>query len=212
MPVLPEDDTLSDHMIASSLKRKWPGCDTPLAVNKKARVAAEDGLYVESPETLDPSEWDSDTINPSRLTGPKAEMWRQLVIQHMFPGKPRTVSKEVSLSGSSADTTTSTSRPGPSGYAKDVATMAQFNKRLPRITREPYALSYILLGAHGRGKFDAVKATALGLKGGPARGRLAKGETVVTPEGKTITPDMVLGTPPKPDVGCFLSTSKHLHC
>jgi len=73
------------------------------------------------------------------------------------------------------------------------------------MTREPYALSYILLGAHGRGKFDAAKATALGLEAGPARGRLAKGETVVTPEGKTITPDMVLGTPPRPDVS-YIST------
>lgn len=43
--------------------------------------------------------------------------------------------------------------------------------------------------------FLAAKAEALGVPPGPERGRLVRGETVTLPDGREITPDMVLGDP-----------------
>ncbi|OHT09389.1 metallo-beta-lactamase superfamily protein [Tritrichomonas foetus] len=50
------------------------------------------------------------------------------------------------------------------------------------------------------GKFLANKAKELGLKPGPIFKDLANGKTIKTPEGKTITPDQVLGPPTPGDV------------
>lgn len=45
--------------------------------------------------------------------------------------------------------------------------------------------------------FQVEKAEALGIPAGPERGRLVRGETVTLADGRTITPDMVLGEPVK---------------
>lgn len=47
------------------------------------------------------------------------------------------------------------------------------------------------------GFFDKPKALALGIPEGPLFGRLQRGETVTTKDGRTFTPDQVLG-PPRP--------------
>lgn len=75
-----------------------------------------------------------------------------------------------------------------------------FEKPLPKFVHNPSAISYVVIGAQIRGKFDAAKAKELGLKNGPIRARLARGETVVTEDGRQITPDMVLGPAPKSEV------------
>jgi hypothetical protein len=146
--------------------------------------------------------WNSPEICPSDLSDEKASLWRKLIVQHMFPGK--------SASSAPQDDSNTPTSLEPFGR-KDSVTMAQLNKPLPRLIRELCALSYAVVGALGRGKFDAAKAEALGLKHGPLRGRLAKGETIVTAEGKTITPDMVLGPAPRPDV-CFLKVIGLMTC
>jgi ribonuclease Z len=64
---------------------------------------------------------------------------------------------------------------------------------LPPTSPSKEAVSYIIRSHDIRGKFEAAKAKSLGVPTGPDFARLAKGETIQTPEGNTVTPDMVLG-------------------
>ena len=201
LPIYPKvDASVPGPNHPDSLKRKMISncaCSVPPSKRKKFDTEDLDGsphptLQSISGE-LDTALWSSPEVCPSDFSGEKAALWRQLVVQHMFPGKSATAASKGAVLTQSAE---------PVGR-RDSMIMRQLNKPLPRLTRELYALSYIVVGASGRGKFDAAKAEALGLKNGPLRGRLAKGETIVTAEGKTVTPDMVLGPAPKQDV-CFL--------
>ncbi len=45
------------------------------------------------------------------------------------------------------------------------------------------------------GRFDVELADALGIPAGPERGALQRGESVTLPDGRTLTPDAVLGGP-----------------
>jgi ribonuclease Z len=45
------------------------------------------------------------------------------------------------------------------------------------------------------GRFDVDAATALGVPEGPERGALQAGRTVTLPDGRAVTPEMVLGAP-----------------
>lgn len=62
------------------------------------------------------------------------------------------------------------------------------------------------------GRFYPKRAAALGLKPGPAYGKLSKGESVTLPDGSTITPEQVRDDPvPGRVVGIFdVPTSAHL--
>lgn len=66
---------------------------------------------------------------------------------------------------------------------------------LPPTTPSKEALCYIVRNHDVRGKFDVQKARACKVPAGPAYAKLAGGETVMSEDGKTITPDMVLGAP-----------------
>ena len=59
------------------------------------------------------------------------------------------------------------------------------------------ALGYALVEAPRPGRFDVEAADALGVPAGPERGTLQGGDPVTLPDGRTITPDSVLG-PPRP--------------
>jgi ribonuclease Z len=59
------------------------------------------------------------------------------------------------------------------------------------------ALGYALLEEPRPGRFDVEAADALGVPAGPERGALQGGDPVTLPDGRTITPDAVLG-PPRP--------------
>ena len=72
--------------------------------------------------------------------------------------------------------------------------------RLPPATRSHEALSYVVRNHDFRGKFDPKKARELKVRPGRDYGKLASGLSVVSEEGKTITPDMVLG-PTRPGRG-----------
>ncbi|KAF2423518.1 hypothetical protein EJ08DRAFT_701166 [Tothia fuscella] len=67
---------------------------------------------------------------------------------------------------------------------------------LPPTTPKPESVSYIIGGYPRRGKFDAVRAKALGLfrnkEDAHKATLLTQGETVLIASGTTITPDMVL--------------------
>ena len=59
------------------------------------------------------------------------------------------------------------------------------------------AVGWSLIEATRPGRFDVEAADALGVPNGPARGALQRGESVTLPDGRTVTPDQVLG-PPRP--------------
>jgi ribonuclease Z len=59
------------------------------------------------------------------------------------------------------------------------------------------ALGWSLIEATRPGRFDANGADALGVPNGPERGALQGGEPVTLADGRTVTPDQVLG-PPRP--------------
>ncbi len=55
------------------------------------------------------------------------------------------------------------------------------------------ALGYALAEDERAGRFDVETADALGVPSGPERGALQRGETVTLADGRTVTPDAVLG-------------------
>jgi ribonuclease Z len=59
------------------------------------------------------------------------------------------------------------------------------------------ALGWSLIEATRPGRFDVAGADRLGVPNGPERGALQRGEQVTLADGRTVTPDEVLG-PPRP--------------
>jgi ribonuclease Z len=57
------------------------------------------------------------------------------------------------------------------------------------------ALGWSLIEATRPGRFDVEQADALGIKDGPDRGTLQHGQPVTLPDGRTVTPEQVLGPP-----------------
>jgi ribonuclease Z len=57
------------------------------------------------------------------------------------------------------------------------------------------AVGYALVEEPRPGRFDVEAADALGVPFGPERGMLQRGEAVTLADGKTVTPDTVLGEP-----------------
>lgn len=55
------------------------------------------------------------------------------------------------------------------------------------------AIGYALVEEPRPGRFDVETADALGVPGGPERGRLQRGDSITLADGRTITPDAVLG-------------------
>ena len=59
------------------------------------------------------------------------------------------------------------------------------------------AVGYALEELPRPGRFDVETADALGIPAGPERGALQRGESITLPDGRSLTPDAVLG-PPRP--------------
>jgi ribonuclease Z len=57
------------------------------------------------------------------------------------------------------------------------------------------AIGYALVEHERPGRFDVDTATALGVPEGPERGDLQAGRAVTLPDGRAVTPEMVLGPP-----------------
>jgi ribonuclease Z len=64
---------------------------------------------------------------------------------------------------------------------------------LPPTKPSHSSVSYIVKNHPQRGKFNAEAAKGLGVPSGPLFRDLTAGKTVTTPDGKVVTPDMVLG-------------------
>ncbi|PYH76095.1 hypothetical protein BO82DRAFT_359470 [Aspergillus uvarum CBS 121591] len=65
-------------------------------------------------------------------------------------------------------------------------------ERIPPASWNEDAISYIVRNHNIRGKFDPLKAQALKVRKGPDYAKLTRGESVLSEDGQTITPDMVL--------------------
>ena len=61
------------------------------------------------------------------------------------------------------------------------------------VAHDVSAVGYALVERDRPGRFDVEAADALGIHAGPERGALQAGESVTLPDGRTITPDAVLG-------------------
>ena len=72
---------------------------------------------------------------------------------------------------------------------------AALRDRIPRAKMKtpPPSMSYIVKGHNQRGKFDTKKARDLEIPPGPLYARLTAGESITLDNGRTISPDMVLG-------------------
>ena len=57
------------------------------------------------------------------------------------------------------------------------------------------SLGWSLIEATRPGRFDVEEANALGIPDGPERGALQRGDQVTLPDGRTVTPEQVLGAP-----------------
>ena len=66
------------------------------------------------------------------------------------------------------------------------------------------SVGYALVEHPRPGRFDVDEADALGIPAGPERGTLQRGDSVTLPDGRTITPDAVLG-PARPGRKLVLS-------
>ncbi|KAG8949148.1 hypothetical protein FRC00_008228, partial [Tulasnella sp. 408] len=78
-----------------------------------------------------------------------------------------------------------------------------WNRRLPKFRETPQTLAYFVVGPATRGKFDAKRAKELGVVG-PMCSKLTKGETVTTPSGNVVTPEMCVGPSTPPPAFLFL--------
>ena len=91
------------------------------------------------------------------------------------------------------------------GWPKDYQVHAQELKAGDVVRRDGYTvqayagdhgiqnLAYALQEPNRPGFFDKPKALSLGIPEGPLFGKLQRGETVTTKDGRTFTPDLVLG-------------------
>jgi ribonuclease Z len=130
-------------------------------------------------------------FDPTTLVGKMAQDWLRYIVRTMFPGsaaKPVVSSEKIEHVSQ------------PSGFNCPLPSLPSCNQRA--------TLAYAVVGPRVRGKFDVKRAEVLGLKAGPLRARVAKGETVIVmgQDGveRSVGPSDVVGTSEVPGVR-FLS-------
>ncbi|KAG2141301.1 hypothetical protein DEU56DRAFT_275902 [Suillus clintonianus] len=137
-------------------------------------------------------------FDPTTLVGDMAQEWLRDIVRTMFPGsaaKPIASSTKVEHVSQ------------PSGFNRPLPSLPPCNRRA--------TLAYAVVGPRVRGRFDVKRAEALGLKAGPLRARVARGETVtvVGKDGveRTIGPSDVVGVSEDPGVVLILDTPSTAH-
>lgn len=178
-------------------------------------------------------------FSPFSLHGSDAQQWRRLTIENLFPipmptepkpskgksGKHKKVEKKTAESVPVPEPVPGTSKlrdptPSPLITPRSIrhAHVSAFrDKRLPTFNNiagelaSKQSICYIVEGPRVRGKFDLTKAVALGLKAGPLRSQITRGETVtfMVDDGKggeverTVQPEDCIGPSEPPHVsGC----------
>lgn len=177
-------------------------------------------------------------FDPSSLVGDTAKEWLRHIVRMMFPGSaPQPQSSQVAgqscqkgkgkkISQGSQDSNARMYASGPhqgravshhqnetigsSAFAANVSQPPSFNRPLPSLTmcNRRATLAYAIVGPRVRGRFDVKRAESLGLKAGPLRARVARGETVtvVGSDGseRSVGPSDVVGASEDPGVCFFL--------
>jgi len=165
-------------------------------------------------------------FDPTTLVGDTAQEWLRHIVRRMFPGSTSQLqSQQVAaqssqkVKGKKNDTSgldyrSETTDPAASpSKVTHVSQPPSFNRPLPSLTtcNRHAALAYAVVGPRVRGKFDAKRAESLGLKAGPLRARVARGETVtvVGSDGleRSVGPGDVVGASEDPGVCYFLRYS-----
>ena len=72
-----------------------------------------------------------------------------------------------------------------------------FRMETAAVDHRRHTLAFSLVEEPRPGRFYPEKAKELGVPKGPMFGRLQRGETIILPEGREITPEMVMGPPRK---------------
>jgi ribonuclease Z len=88
--------------------------------------------------------------------------------------------------------------------AGDVLERGDYNLVSFPVAHGVSSIGYALVEHPRPGRFDVEEADALGIPPGPERGALQRGDSVTLPDGRTITPDAVLG-PARPGRKLVLS-------
>ncbi len=85
----------------------------------------------------------------------------------------------------------------PRGYRGRVLDEKEFHVDALPLDHSIFCLGWRLQEKTKPGTFNLEQAEALGIPRGPLYGKLQHGESIILPDGRVVTPDMVLG-PPRP--------------
>ncbi|KAG8784449.1 hypothetical protein FRC15_003245 [Serendipita sp. 397] len=152
----------------SDLKEQTPSPERSPSL-KRSRSMSPEGAPLAKRLSRDGDTAQGSSSSKMKWTNPVA--WRKLIVDRMFPGE----------SGTKFHAQNS----GPSAW--------ELKQRLPRWSHRHFATSYFVVGPEYRGKFNATLAESLGVPRGPLRAKLARGESITLPDGKVITPEMIIG-------------------
>ncbi|TFK75060.1 hypothetical protein BDN72DRAFT_758625 [Pluteus cervinus] len=234
---------------ADGLKRKrTPSPSDPADSPPRKRANT---LESESAPTSLQEYQSSEAFKPSDLSAHPdvAQEWRKLMIDRIFPAKmptPEPKSKKVkSGKGEKAKKaeaqgpskpppppptiTTETELEPLEDYWRRPPPPQGYNSQLPHhfSTQRGLTQSYIVIGPHIRGKFDASRSKALGVPSGPLIGKLTRGEAVTfrvkstrtNADGveeaieveRTVQPEDVMGASDPPGVVIVLDVPSPSH-
>ncbi|KAI6104184.1 hypothetical protein F5141DRAFT_1189708 [Pisolithus sp. B1] len=155
------------------LKRKRDTSpERPVKRGSNSRTGPEPEPSVAIDELMERSDFD-----PTSLKGDRAQAWRRHIVKLMFPA-----TQAPQSTGNGDKNQRDTIKPSPdehpsTGYVQQPLGLKRSLPAPDRSLLRP-TLAYAIHGPRIRGKFDAQKAEALGLKQGPLRAVLARGQTV----------------------------------
>ncbi|KAG9016669.1 hypothetical protein FRB90_002586 [Tulasnella sp. 427] len=189
------EDDLSFNSPSSSIKRKRSSSATPPPSPKRRSTETSPASHQADLSPPPP-------IASKSLSQEDADhLHRQQMLHLMFRPPASSVVSAAPVDDMQLDKATD---PDPQSFLKVPSDLKHlWNQRLPKFHGTPQTLAYFVVGPATRGKFDAKRAKELGVAGAMC-GKLTKGETVTTPSGNVVTPDMCLGPSIPPPAFLFI--------
>ncbi|KIO33776.1 hypothetical protein M407DRAFT_17385 [Tulasnella calospora MUT 4182] len=192
------DDDGSTGSPSGSSKRKRSSSATPPPSAKRRSTEA-------SPV---PTQFlEADVPLPSVPTGAPLDdagrIHRERILHLMFRPPASNTGPAVATYDMDLDKAAESAPGSPSKASSSTFDQQFWSRRLPKFRETPQTLAYFVVGPATRGKFDAKRAKELGVVG-PLCSKLTRGETVTTPSGNVVTPDMCVGPSIPPPAFLFL--------